>query len=66
MVFFPGFLVVGLSEAPRFLYGRTLRDSPIPEWLDFWRPLGCRMVELLEALDFCMVGHLESSRFLYG
>ena len=44
--------MVGLSEALLFLYGWTIRASPVFVWFDPLRHLGIRMVELLEAPRF--------------
>ena len=73
----PGSSMVELSDAPRFSYGWTHSflpcfawlDSqrlPMLGWLEYWRPLGFRMVGLLDALGFRMVGLLGAHWFLYG
>ena len=46
----------GLLESPLFLYGWTLRGPPVFVWLNFYWPPDFRVVGLLEALDFRMVG----------
>ena len=58
--------MVGLSLPSRFSNSWTLRGPPEFVWLDYQRPPGFRMVELLEAPRFSYGWTLWVTRFSYG
>ena len=49
-----------------FLYGWTLRCSPVFVWLAPWRPPSFRLVGFLEFPGISMVGPIEAYGFRFG
>ena len=58
--------MVGFSEAPGFLYGWTLRGSPVFCMVRFLEVLRLCMVAISKAPGIQMVGLLEAPRYSYS